>query len=81
MKDKIIKILNSSEFRSFCVALVSFVTFLLLLPSCSVSSRINGTRDVRKEIERHDSYEVDFDSDFNRSYSMYSFRRTTCFNR
>lgn len=81
MKDKIIKILSSGEFKAFCIALISFVIFLLSMSSCSVSSRINGTRDVRKEIERHDSYEVDFDSDLKRSYSMYSFRRTTCFNR
>lgn len=81
MKEKIVKILSSGEFKAFCIALISFVIFLLSMSSCSVSSRINGTRDVRKEIERHDSYEVDFDSDLKRSYSMYSLRRTTCFNR
>lgn len=80
MKNIIIKILSSSEFKAFCVALVSFIIFLLTMSSCSVSSRINGTRDVRKEIERHDSYEVDFDSDLKHSYSIYSLRRTTCFN-
>lgn len=81
MKDKIIKILSSGEFKAFCVALVSFIIFLLTMSSCSVSSRINGTRDVRKEIERHDSYEVDFDSDLKRSFSMYSSRRLLVFNR
>lgn len=81
MKDKIIKILSSSEFKTFCVALIAFIVYLLTMSSCSTSSRITGTRDVRKEIERHDSYEIDFDSDSKRIYSMYSYLRSTRFNR